>query len=391
MGKKDLRFSGPGFKRGVRDGNPTKRLDEQGMSGLSLPHVQMLKGDFHRQAAMDRRTPTKISHIHLEREGDTSALIRWPAGSQDQRISIDVAALPSMRPPAEGLSMSFLGTNEARISGLDPDRRYYFRLAADGAEGMVVAERRVALEGAVNCRDLGGYETEDGRRVRWGQIFRSDSLARLTEKDRVRLGHLGLRLVIDFRTPKEVAKSPDRLPDGAHISYLNLPIAHGEFDFVGAVERIKRGDDTWLTPDFMVRGYLQNVNEFPHIWGEVIRRLTEPDNRPLLFHCTGGKDRAGTCAALILLCLGVPEETVIEDHQLSNILIADLIQRVYERIAGYGVDPLKLSPYFTAPRECILSLLAHIRQAYGSPTGYLKRAAGLTDEILRRFREALLE
>lgn len=255
----------------------------------------------------------------------------------------------------------------------------------------MVSERRVDLEGAVNFRDLGGYETIDGRRIRWGRVFRSDSLSKLTEKDRLRVEHLGLRLVIDFRTPNEVKQSPDRLPESRSLSYLNLPITHGEFDFVGAVERIKKGDDTWLTPGFMVSGYIQNVDEFPHIWGEVIRRLTRAENRPLLFHCTGGKDRAGTCAALILLALGVPDETVIEDHQLSNRLIADLIQKVYKRIATYGVDPQKLSPYFTAPRECIVSLLGHLREIYGSPEGYLKTAAGLTDEILALLKEELLE
>jgi protein-tyrosine phosphatase len=283
------------------------------------------------------------------------------------------------------------GTNQAEIAGLDPDRRYYFRVVPDGEKGVVIAERQVELEGAVNCRDLGGYETTEGRRIRWGQVFRSDSLARLTERDRVKVGNLGLRLVIDFRTPNEVKKSPDRLPESGSLSYLNLPITHGEFDFVGAVERIKKGDDTWLTPGFMVAGYIQNMDEFPGIWGEVIRRLAGPENRPLLFHCTGGKDRAGTCAALILLALGVSEETVIADHQLSNLLIANLIKRVYERIATYGVDPQKLSPYFTAPRECIVSLLNHLRDAYGSPVGYLKRAAGLTDEILALLKEGLLE
>ncbi|MDQ1334074.1 MAG: hypothetical protein QG552_1024 [Thermodesulfobacteriota bacterium] len=332
-----------------------------------------------------------ISGITVERQGKESVRIRWTSERPDDGVSVYYAASPAMAAPDAGSAIRVRGTNEAEVAGLDPDQRYYFRVVPDGEEGMVIAERQVALEGAVNCRDLGGYETMDGRRIRWGQVFRSDSLARLTEPDRVKVGNLGLRLVIDFRTPNEVSNSPDRLPDSGSLSYLNLPIAHGEFDFVGAVERIKKGDDTWLTPGFMVAGYIQNVDEFPGIWGEVIRRLTQPENRPLLFHCTGGKDRAGTCAALILLALGVPEETVIADHQLSNILIADLIKRVYERIATYGVDPQKLSPYFTAPRECIISLLAHLHKAYGSPVGYLKRAAGLTDEILALLKEQLLE
>ena len=184
---------------------------------------------------------------------------------------------------------------------------------------------------------------------------------------------------------------PDRLPQSSTIRYLNLPITHGEFDFVSAVERIKKGDDSWLTEDFMLSGYIHNLDEFAHTWGEVIRRLIEPKNRPLLFHCTGGKDRAGTCAALILLALGVPEETVIDDHQLSNILIADLAKYAYKRIASYGVDPRKLSPYFTAPLECIIALLDHLHKTYVSPVDYLETAAGLNRETLSLLKEALLE
>ncbi len=332
-----------------------------------------------------------ISGITIERLDSRSVRICWTSERPDHGVSIHYANSPSMRASDIRPGVTVIGTNRAEIGGLEPDLRYYFRVVPDGEKGLVIAERKVDLEGAVNCRDLGGYETTDGQRIRWGRVFRSDSLARLTERDRVRVEHLGLRLVIDFRTPNEVKKSPDRLPESGSLSYLNLPITHGEFDFVGAVERIKKGDDTWLTPGFMVSGYIQNVDEFPRIWGEVIRRLTQTENRPLLFHCTGGKDRAGTCAALVLLALGVPEETVIEDHQLSNVLIANLIKKVYERIAAYGVDPQKLSPYFTAPRECIVSLLGHLRETYGSPAGYLKTAAGLTDEILTLLKDELLE
>ena len=341
---------------------------------------------------MDIKTPSSIlSNITVERQGNHSVRIRWTTACPDHDISIHFATSPSTTDADANPSVRVRGTNQADITGLDPDERYYFQVVPYGEKGIVIAERQVHLDGAVNCRDLGGYETINDRRIRWGQVFRSDSLARLTERDRVKVGNLGLRLVVDFRTPNEVKKSPDRLPESESLSYLNLSITHGEFDFVGAVERIRKGDDTWLTPDFMVAGYIQNVDEFPGIWGEVIRRLTMPENRPLLFHCTGGKDRAGTCAALILLALGVPEETVIEDHQLSNIFIADLIKTVFERIAAYGVDPQKLAPYFTAPRECIIFLLDHLHKTYGSPVAYLKTRAGLTDDILAILKQELLE
>ncbi len=338
----------------------------------------------------DKRSSV-ISDIRVERLDNCSVRICWKTEPKGHGVSIHYGTSPTGSYAPSGHAVRVVGVNCAEVSGLDPDRRYYLRVVPDEEKGMVIAERQVQLEGAVNFRDLGGYRSSDGRRVRWGQVFRSDSLARLAEGDRMRVEHLGLKLIIDFRTPNEVRKSPDRLPQSSTIRYLNLPITHGELDFVGAVERIKKGDDSWLTKDFMLSGYIHNLDEFAHIWGEVIRRLIQPKNRPLLFHCTGGKDRAGTCAALILLALGVPEETVIDDHQLSNILIADLVKGAYKRIASYGIDPRKLSPYFTAPRECIIALLDHLHKAYGSPVDYLKTAAGLNRETLSLLQEALLE
>ena len=54
----------------------------------------------------------------------------------------------------------------------------------EGGPGIVVAERHQPFEGVVNFRDLGGYETTDGRRVKWGQVFRSGHLSSVSEKDR---------------------------------------------------------------------------------------------------------------------------------------------------------------------------------------------------------------
>jgi protein-tyrosine phosphatase len=141
----------------------------------------------------------------------------------------------------------------------------------------------------------------------------------------------------------------------------------------------------------MVSGYIMNIEEFPHTWGTVFKRIIEKKSRPFVFHCTGGKDRAGTCAALILLALGVPEETVIYDHQLSNIFIAGLLKGIYKRLESYGVDPEKLKPYFTAPRECIVALIEHIRSTYGSAAKYLTDRADIDANTLDVLKEELLE
>ena len=282
------------------------------------------------------------------------------------------------------------GNGCVKITGLDPTARHYYHVKDEDGSRLLTAERRVVLEGAVNFRDIGGYKTNDGREVKWGKVFRSDGLARLTEKDHLALLRIGIERVFDFRTSAEVSEAPDKLPEDGSITHVNLPVTHGKFDFVDAMTRLKQGDSSWLTPDFMVNGYIRNIEEFASVWGEVINCVADSKGQAQLFHCTGGKDRTGTCAALILLMLGVDEETVIKDHQLSNTYIADMLPGIFKLIASYGVDPDKLVPYLTAPIECIQALLDHLQNNYKSVSDYLAKKAGVKKETQELLKEKLL-
>jgi protein-tyrosine phosphatase len=333
---------------------------------------------------------TCLNDISIIRTADDSVEINWTVSEDIQEICIYRGETPAKidhRTPVAKVK----GQPCARITDLDPGVRYYFELVQDRRPGMIISERRVALEGSVNFRDLGGYETTDGRRVKWGQVFRSDNLGRLTDRDLSVLRRMGIRLVYDFRTPAEVKKLPDRFPAGNESNYRNLPINHGEFDPANAFERIKNGDIDWMTEEFMINGYIRNIENFAALWSEFFQNMADPANRPLVFHCTGGKDRAGVCAALILLALGVSEETVIRDHGLSNIFIADVLENIFAQIKSFGVDPEKVAPYFKAPRDAMLALINHIRETYGSAAGYLRNKAGVEQTLIQQLKEELLE
>lgn len=251
-------------------------------------------------------------------------------------------------------------------------------------------ERRVPLEGAVNFRDIGGYPAKGGRCVRWGKVFRSDGLSRLTVRDQHVLKDLGVGRVFDFRTLPEVLASPDRLPEDGAIVWEHAPVMHGDIDYIIAMKRLKQGDVSWLTPDFMVKGYIRNLDVHGRAWGRVINYLAQADGHGVVFHCTGGKDRTGTCAALLLRMLGVDEETVIADHQLSNDYLLPHLPALYAAIRASGIDPLMLAPYFTAPREGIVAMLAHLREHYGSAADYLEKKAGVKKETQELLKEKLL-
>ncbi len=319
-----------------------------------------------------------------------SVEISWNFSDKPREVVVYAGESPDHIDRRSPVSIS-RANSPAKISGLDPNTRYYFEIVPHKGSPVVISDRRVPLQGSVNFRDLGGYETSDGRRVKWGQVFRSDNLGRLTDRDVSFVQRMGIRMVCDFRTPAEAKKLPDRFPPPEQDRYLHLPIQHGEFDPAGTFERIKNGDIEWMTEAFMIEGYLRNIDDFAPVWSTILKSLAEGSRRPLVFHCTGGKDRAGVCTALILLSLGVPEETVIHDHGLSNLYIAAVLEKIYEQIRFHGVDPNQVAPYFTAPKNAIVAAVRHLRRTYGSAADYLINKAGVDEKVITQLREDLLE
>jgi protein-tyrosine phosphatase len=339
---------------------------------------------------MTKLKSSPLENINVEKNKKGTFTIRWKTREKGIGINVFVGVSPDTIDRSASVA-AVTGKTFVKIDGLDPDLRHYFEVVPEGGQGIITAERAQPFEGIVNFRDLGGYETTDGRRVKWGQIFRSGHLSRVTEKDKALFQSMGIRVVCDFRTPGEVSAQPDWLPEDGSVSYRHYPIVHGEFDPVAAMESLQKGDISWLTEDFIINRYIQKIDLFPKVWGEILELLADPNNRPLVFHCTAGKDRAGTSAALILLALGVPEETVIYDHGLSNIYIADALKMINERIRALGINPDDVAPYFTAPRNAIMALVNHVRKAYGSAVDYMKDQAGLGKKTINDLKRQLLE
>lgn len=331
-----------------------------------------------------------LSNVVIERVNKDKYKISWETEAEDVNVNVFACDSPQTINHNSPIA-NVRGATFAEITGLDPDVRNYFEIVPEGGKGVIVAERHVNFDGIVNFRDLGGYETADGQRVKWGQVFRSGHLARATEKDRSLLRRMEIKLICDFRTPGEIKDQPDWLPEDGSIKYLQMPIVHGEFDPVAAMQSLQKGDISWLTEDFMIDRYIKKIDDFPEIWCEFFQHLSDPQNRPLVFHCTAGKDRAGACAALVLLALGVPEKTVIYDHGLSNIYIADALKMINERITAMGIDPEKVAPYFTAPRNAIVAFVEHIRKTYGSADNYLMKKASVSKNSLELLKRELLD
>ena len=331
---------------------------------------------------------SSVLDVQIQRIDNSTVELCWQP--KDRKTTVFICSGLRREDKLQEVPLDESNMGCVKITGLDPVSRHYFHVRDEDGNRFMTAERRVPLEGAVNFRDIGGYKTGDGREVKWGKVFRSDGLARLTEQDHQTMRQMGIERVFDFRTKAEVVQAPDKLPEDGSIVHVHFPVTHGKFDFVDAMARLEKGDSSWLTPDFMVNGYISNIENSAGVWGEVINSIADTKGPSILFHCTGGKDRTGTCAALILLMLGVDEEIVVKDHQLSNTYIFGMFSGINKLIASYGVDPDKLVPYLTAPLDCIHAIIDHIRNNYGSASDYLAKKAGVKKETQELLKEKLL-
>jgi protein-tyrosine phosphatase len=92
-------------------------------------------------------------------------------------------------------------------SPLPGERLYFFLEMEDGFIG-TAASRGVEIAGVENFRDLGGYQTEDGRQVKWGRFFRGGPISGLGQKEKAAINKLGLKKVFDYRTQKNTSAYP---------------------------------------------------------------------------------------------------------------------------------------------------------------------------------------
>lgn len=245
--------------------------------------------------------------------------------------------------------------------------------------------RRVQFAGAINFRDLGGYRTADGRQVAWRRLYRSDSLADLTDADLAVLEGLRLHSICDFRLDSERKHKPNRLPDQHGMKLHSIPFApQGTLDMWRALNQNQL--DAAEVEERMLQHYRAFALEHTREYRQMFDLLLADDALPLLIHCASGKDRTGFGAALILTALGVPRETVVDDYRLS-----DKYRRDLPHILRPDLDPAVRAALLQAHPSYLAAAFDTIEATWGTEDEFLRKAIGLSDRERERLRELLLE
>lgn len=248
-------------------------------------------------------------------------------------------------------------------------------------ESPLALSRRVLREGTFNARDAGGYPLADGGRLTRGHLYRSDALGALTQNDVAEFAGLGIRTVIDLRDLRESDAAPDIL-DHATVRYERIPVFE---------DRLFERD---LTAFPSLLGLYQIIldEHVPQVI-RVLKLLGEVSDRPVLVHCTAGKDRTGLILALTHAIAGLSQQTILEDYGASEKILGtgfeERVKALYRQVS-VPVEVLGASPRH-APPAYLQHALEAMRTAAGSVPAFLERhgmSAGEQKRLADNLRQA---
>lgn len=236
-----------------------------------------------------------------------------------------------------------------------------------------------------NFRDIGGYETADGHRVKKGCFYRSGPIVFRSEQDREEFKKLGVRTILDLRSTQERQAVPDETVEGC--TYVPC----------SAIAEENMGGGNFDMAQLMQNGGLSQLQKYVEAiykglpFGnpayQVLFDLLRREDLPVVFHCSAGKDRTGFAACLILKTLGVPDETIMEDYLLSNVY------RKAENEAVLSKFPraAEAEGLLYVRSEYLQSSMDAIAEKYRDFEAYLHAEYSVTAEEIALFRERYLE
>ena len=239
----------------------------------------------------------------------------------------------------------------------------------------------LSIDGLVNIRDLGGMVTVDGREVRPGRVFRSDNPKALTAEGREQFERfVAPRVVIDLRMSLEVEREGYELDPS--IRLVNCPMTPQS----GVnQEQIDAG-----MCDNLVDDYMRQIDVNARFVADALSIIAEPDQLPVVIHCTAGKDRTGITVAMLLDILGVSHEHIAADYHVTTKNMAPVVERI-RSAPVFKENGLAYAPdwIFASDLETMQGFLARMTATYGGAESWAL-ANGMTSTQMEALRSSLL-
>lgn len=260
------------------------------------------------------------------------------------------------------------------------------------------------FDGVVNFREMGGLPAAEGGTIRHGQLYRSGHWSQATDDDVASLADYQLAAIVDFRSDIDRTGDggPNRIPTGpGGPGYHQLPMADtggngellrttlmsGDQNLIN--ERFGNGRSEELAREFLLELALDPGNH--RVFGRFLDVVSgaAAQARPVMWHCSAGKDRAGWAATVVGMALGVPDDALIEHYEESNVH-----RPVESRLAFYaekGVDAEAVRPFLMVHGRYLEAGLAAVDERWPTREAYLADALGFDRYQIDRLRAGLID
>ncbi len=234
-----------------------------------------------------------------------------------------------------------------------------------------------------NFRTIGNIKNTEGRSLREGALYRSAHLNKLKKKSFDELGKLGITEIIDLRNSKEIFEKPDHLPNG--ITYKKYSAFEDEGDQLSQARKlVLKGKVNASDADKrMMDFYREYVTENPETIKNIITEILDAE-KPILYHCTAGKDRTGIVTALILTILKFDKETIYNEYLLSNNFRKPLVEKRL-RLANNlhflypKMDLQVLEKLSWVEKRYLDAAFEEINKKYGSTDAYIQQILSISE------------
>ncbi|WP_439425644.1 tyrosine-protein phosphatase [Oenococcus alcoholitolerans] len=254
--------------------------------------------------------------------------------------------------------------------------------------------RLLPVKGGYNFRDIGGYTSANGQKIRWGKIFRTSSMSDLDDDDLAYLKKRDVDLVVDFRTKAEIKASPDRLLAG--VDDISIPVM--DFDRTESTIDYKQLNQEYEQKGI---GYLKMISTYEHLISDhysnmAYRKFFElliDEKNTLVFHCTAGKDRTGIASMLLMGILNINEAQIKHDYLLTDRLSKDIVAQKMAEMHRQGADQAELEnihSMWTVNIDYLERALSTLKKISGSYENYFKEFLQIDQEGIDILRNKYL-